>query len=91
MNIFVVDTDPRKAAQSLCDKHVVKMVLETAQILSTISGGPYRPGKGEWQVLQVKTPQYGWQVIYRRKEMPEHFSLNARLVSLVEKFLRGQS
>ena len=43
MNIFVVDTDPRKAAQSLCDKHVVKMVLETAQILSTVSGGPYRP------------------------------------------------
>ena len=43
MNIFVVDIDPSKAAQSLCDKHVVKMVLETAQILSTISGGPYRP------------------------------------------------
>jgi hypothetical protein len=26
-----------------CDKHVVKMVLETAQILSTIAGGPYKP------------------------------------------------
>ena len=26
-----------------CDKHVVKMVLETAQILSTVSGGPYKP------------------------------------------------
>lgn len=33
MNIFVVDTDPAIAAQSLHDKHVVKMVLESAQLL----------------------------------------------------------
>lgn len=43
MNIFVLDTDPVKAAQMHLDKHVVKMPLETAQILSTICGGPYRP------------------------------------------------
>ncbi len=43
MNIFVLDFDPEIAAQMLCDKHVVKMALETAQILSTINGGPYRP------------------------------------------------
>lgn len=36
MNIFVLDLDPVVAAQSLCDKHVVKMVLESAQILSTV-------------------------------------------------------
>lgn len=35
MNIFILDTDPVKAAQYHCDKHVVKMVLETAQLLST--------------------------------------------------------
>lgn len=35
MNIFVLDTDIEKCAQALCDKHVVKMVLETAQLLST--------------------------------------------------------
>lgn len=35
MNIFYVDTDPVVAAQSLVDKHVVKMILETAQLLST--------------------------------------------------------
>jgi len=34
MNIFVLDKDPRKAARSHCDKHVVKMILETAQLLS---------------------------------------------------------
>lgn len=43
MNIFVLDEDPVLAAQYHCDKHVVKMVLETAQILSTVSGlGGYR-------------------------------------------------
>jgi hypothetical protein len=35
MNIFVLDTDPRLAARYHCDKHVVKMILETAQLLST--------------------------------------------------------
>lgn len=35
MNIFVTDIDPAKSAENLCDKHVVKMVCETAQLLST--------------------------------------------------------
>lgn len=35
MNIFVLSTDPYEAAQMQCDKHVVKMILETAQMLST--------------------------------------------------------
>jgi len=35
MNIFVVNQDPVIAAQELCDKHVVKMILESAQMLST--------------------------------------------------------
>jgi hypothetical protein len=43
MNIFILDYNPVNAAMSLCDKHVVKMALETAQIMSTINGGPYKP------------------------------------------------
>lgn len=35
MNIFMLDRDPIKAAQMQCDKHVVKMILESAQMLST--------------------------------------------------------
>lgn len=35
MNIFVVDRNPRQAAADLCNKHVVKMIVETAQMLST--------------------------------------------------------
>lgn len=36
MNIFVLDDDPVKAAEYHCDKHVVKMILETAQLLSSV-------------------------------------------------------
>jgi hypothetical protein len=35
MNIFVLDNNPRTAAQMMCDKHVVKMILESCQLMST--------------------------------------------------------
>ena len=35
MNIFYLHRDPREAARLQCDRHVVKMILETAQLLST--------------------------------------------------------
>ena len=35
MNIFVVHKNPELAARQLCDKHVVKMILESAQMLCT--------------------------------------------------------
>lgn len=35
MNIFVLDKNPRIAAQYHADTHVVKMILESAQLLST--------------------------------------------------------
>ena len=47
MNIFYLDEDPKQCAQWHCDKHCVKMILETAQLLSTAhwetgGKGPYR-------------------------------------------------
>ncbi len=35
MNIFYTDYDPEVAARNMVDRHVVKMILETAQLLST--------------------------------------------------------
>jgi hypothetical protein len=35
MNIFAVQPNPLDAAHDLCDKHVVKMIVESAQMLST--------------------------------------------------------
>jgi hypothetical protein len=35
MNIFFLYLDPQEAAEAHCDKHVVKMILESAQLLCT--------------------------------------------------------
>lgn len=50
MNIFFLDRDPAISAKYHCDKHVVKMILETAQMLCTtqrlfgnISSELYKP------------------------------------------------
>ena len=48
MNIFILDRNPEKCARYHCDKHVVKMVLESAQILCSVlhmrgEDAPYRP------------------------------------------------
>ena len=48
MNIFYLDRSVIKCAKYHCDKHVVKMILETAQLLCTAhwaTGGtaPYKP------------------------------------------------
>lgn len=53
MNIFVLDEDPRIAAQMVCDKHCSKMIIESAQMMSTahrmLDGiqykGPSKSGK----------------------------------------------
>ena len=39
MNIFILDNDPAKTAHYMIDKHVVKMPVEYAQILSTVCRG----------------------------------------------------
>jgi hypothetical protein len=46
MNIFALDKEPKKAARMLCDKHVIKMTLETAQMLCSAfpkGEAPYKP------------------------------------------------
>lgn len=51
MNIFVLSEDPVEAAQFMCNKHVVKMIVETAQLLSTV----YRLKQEErWPCLSHK-------------------------------------
>lgn len=47
MNIFILDPDPEVAARQQCDKHVVKMILESAQLMAAaciLNGGtsPYK-------------------------------------------------
>ena len=63
MNIFVTDPDPIQSAQNLPDKHIVKMPLETCQMLAIIysdwyygvgqlhkaDGTPYRTAHGAFR------------------------------------------
>lgn len=49
MNIFWLDEDMQKCAEYHCDKHVVKMLLESVQVLCTalhlagVNDVPYKP------------------------------------------------
>jgi hypothetical protein len=58
MNIFVLDLDPKLAAQAHYDKHVVKMALESAQILSTAIN--LNGGKGPYKSTHTKHPCVIW-------------------------------
>ena len=56
MNIFVLDLDPVKAAQYQCDKHVVKMILETAQLLCSV----YPDGEAPYKRTHYNHPCAKW-------------------------------
>ena len=47
MNIFVTDPSPYASAQCLPDKHVVKMPLETCQMLSIVCSDKWGHGYGQ--------------------------------------------
>ena len=59
---------------------------EFKQFLRDEAHVAYRDGKGQFQVLQVQTPENGWQVVFRKNSMPEHYSVNDKLMPLVNLF-----
>jgi Pyrimidine dimer DNA glycosylase len=63
MNIFYLDHDPVKCAQYHVDKHVVKMILEYCQLLSTA----HRIIDGKEMIAESKT---GRKV--KRWKLPDH-------------------
>jgi hypothetical protein len=56
MNIFVLDRNPETAAQLQCDKHVIKMILETAQLLCS----PFEPGTALYKRTHYNHPSAIW-------------------------------
>ena len=59
MNIFVTEPCPVKSAQGLCDKHIPKMTLESAQMLSTawrIHGEQYAEDQGLYKQAYLNHP-----------------------------------
>jgi len=71
MNVFVLHTDPVVAARMQCDRHVVKMTVESAQMLSTahrmLDGEPSkRPSKsGKRMVPHFTLPDWREQTFYK--------------------------
>ena len=76
MNIFYLDRDPARCAAMHCDKHVVKMILEYAQLLSTahhlVDGEPsidcYKPThknhpSAVWVRESRSNYQWLWQLL----------------------------
>ena len=60
VNIFAVDEDPVKAAISLCDKHIVKMSIESLQMLSSI----HRICDGI-EVPRINSALLGWKDVVK--------------------------
>jgi len=58
MNIFVLDSDPEACARAHVDKHVVKMPLETAQMLCTITR--QHGGEARYQATHLHHPCTRW-------------------------------
>lgn len=56
MNIFVLDQNPRTAARYHCDKHVIKMLIETAQLLSNA----LPPGLAVYRPTHLSHPCTKW-------------------------------
>ena len=71
MNVFILDSSPMIAARLHCDKHVVKMIIESAQMLSTahrmLDGKPERrPSKsGKTMQQYYKLPDEREHILYK--------------------------
>jgi Pyrimidine dimer DNA glycosylase len=55
VNIFILNEDPVIAARDLCDKHVVKMIVESAQLLCITIGD-----KSPYKLTHVNHPCAKW-------------------------------
>ena len=58
MNIFVLHKNPVKAGKMLCDKHINKMVLESAQMLCTAHW--MRNGEAPYKATHKNHPCSKW-------------------------------
>lgn len=75
MNIFVLSKDPVEAAQLQCNAHVIKMIVESAQMLSTVhrmlDGSQTRVASksGKTQVKAWVIPDDREDVLYKAVHM----------------------
>lgn len=82
INIFYLDHDPAAAARAHCDRHVVKMILETAQLLSTA-----------WHVLApeaIETDIFATDPLYPFPSLKNNDAAAARIITTPAFYLGNQ-
>ena len=80
MNIFVLNLDPDLAARDHCDKHAVKMVLESIQMLCAA----HDPGVAPWKRTHYNHPCTVWA----RSSRENYVWLSKHAIALCEEYTR---
>ena len=84
MNIFILDEDPSNCPEYYTNKHIVKMVLETAQLLCSAhepGNAPYKRTHynhpcSKW--VRESTANYKWTITLGKAIATEYTSLYGR-------------
>ena len=83
MNIFYLDKDPVKAAQLQYNKHVVKMILESAQMLCT-THRYYGNEDVPYKTAHLNHPS----TIWCRQNVKQYYWLYKHMVALGEEYTK---
>ena len=88
MNIFYLHKDPKTCAEMHCDKHVVKMILEYAQLLSTahrvLDGDEWADRVGLYKATHKNHPSAVWA----RESAGNYFWLNKWFQELCKEYTK---
>lgn len=80
MNIFVLSEDPIEAAGMMCDRHVLKMILESGQMLCAA----HPPEMSPWKRTHYNHPCTVWA----RSSTENYMWLAAHGLALCEEYTR---
>jgi hypothetical protein len=78
MNIFVLDKNPHVAAMYACDRHVIKMILESAQMLCSVQPEGTAPYKRAFynhpctKWVRASSANYDWLIEHARALCAEY-------------------
>ena len=84
MNIFYLHKDPVKAAQVQYDKHVVKMILESAQMLCTAHHVYGNPDDVPYRQAYLNHPS----TIWARSSRPNYYWLYEHMIALGKEYTK---
>ena len=84
MNIFYLDKDPYKAASHFYDKHKVKMILESAQMLCTAHHVYGNPDDVPYRQAHLNHPS----TIWARESRPNYYWLYEHMIALGQEYTK---